>query len=95
MEFEWDEAKSAANLAKHGIDFGRASTIWRRRVIDPISVRMVGDERRGLAIGVIGEDDLVIAVVYTLRNGICRLISARRGRRDERTRYKSEFGHGT
>lgn len=28
MEFEFDQAKSAANLKKHGIDFIGAQTLW-------------------------------------------------------------------
>ena len=29
LEFEFDPAKSAANLVKHGIDFTAAQSIWR------------------------------------------------------------------
>ncbi len=29
LEFEFDSVKSAANLAKHGIDFIAAQAIWR------------------------------------------------------------------
>jgi hypothetical protein len=44
MEFEWDEAKNAANLAKHGIDFEDAAAIllgdaW----VEPAAYR--GEER--------------------------------------------------
>jgi len=28
MDFEYDTAKSAANLSKHGIDFDRAQALW-------------------------------------------------------------------
>jgi uncharacterized protein len=28
MDFEWDPAKAAANLAKHGIDFPSASRVF-------------------------------------------------------------------
>lgn len=28
MEFEFDERKSAANKAKHGIDFVEAQALW-------------------------------------------------------------------
>ncbi len=28
MEFDWDEAKNAANIAKHGIDFDEAIQIF-------------------------------------------------------------------
>jgi uncharacterized protein len=30
MDFEFDPAKSAANLEKHGIDFVRAQALWIR-----------------------------------------------------------------
>ena len=94
MEFEWDEQKREANLAKHAIDFIRAATIWQRSVIDPADLRDEGAERRYLALGTIGEDELVIAVVYTLRGEVRRLISARRGRRNERENYQAQFGRG-
>jgi hypothetical protein len=34
MEFEWDEAKRRANLAKHRIDFVDAKEIWRGDVLE-------------------------------------------------------------
>jgi uncharacterized DUF497 family protein len=95
MEFEWDEDKREANLVKHGIDFAQAITIWSGQVIDPSASRVNDGETRYLALGAIGNDDLVIAVVYTLRDDVRRVISARRGRRNERTNYKSQFGRGT
>ena len=94
MDFEWDEAKRASNLDKHAIDFARAVTMWQRPVIDPAERRSVDGEFRHLALGTIGDDELVIAVVYTLRGKVRRLISARRGRRDERTYYQGQFGRG-
>jgi uncharacterized DUF497 family protein len=33
MVFEWDEEKRRANIAKHGIDFVRATAILRRPTI--------------------------------------------------------------
>jgi len=94
MEFEWDEGKRLSNLEKHGIDFNRARTIWRGDVIDPAAERRVEDEVRRLALGVVGKDEIVIAVVYTDRGEVRRIISARRATRYERQRYQSEFGRG-
>lgn len=94
MEFEWDEGKRAANLVRHGLDFADARTIWRRPVIDPAAERFVGSEYRPLAIGIIGEDEIIVAIVYTVRNGVVRLISARRARRYERKLYQDRFGRG-
>ena len=32
MEFEWDEAKAAANLAKHTVSFEEAKTVFDDRL---------------------------------------------------------------
>ena len=34
MEFEWDETKRRANLAKHRIDFVDAKEIWQGDVLE-------------------------------------------------------------
>lgn len=94
MEFEWDEAKRLINLEKHGIDFRRAMQIWQRSVIDPYEDRVSDNEIRHIALGMIGDDASVIAVIYTLRHGKKRIISARRARRNERQAYQGQFGHG-
>jgi uncharacterized DUF497 family protein len=94
MDFEWDEDKRLANLEKHGIDFFDARTIWAGQVLDPAAIRIVEGETRPTALGTTREDEIIIAVVYTLRNGILRLISARRATRDERKGYQDRFGRG-
>jgi uncharacterized DUF497 family protein len=94
MEFEWNRGKRLANLEKHGIDFLDARMIWAGQVLDPAAQRNVEGEARLTALGTIGEDEIIIAVVYTARNGILRLISARRARRNERETYQDRFGRG-
>lgn len=94
MEFEWDEAKREANLAKHGIDFLDAITIWHGDVIDPAYSRAQGAETRFLAMGIPQDTDLIICVVYTVRELRRRIISVRRARRNERQSYQSHFGRG-
>jgi uncharacterized DUF497 family protein len=56
LEFEFDLAKSAANLAKHGIDFTAAQSIWQdtNRVEVPARTTEVdGDwsDRRPMLVG--------------------------------------------
>jgi hypothetical protein len=86
MEFEWDEAKREANLAKHGIDFLRA-----RRVVEGpheiLSGRKVGREVRMLVAGLL--NGVLITVIYTVRGDRIRIISARRASRDERREYQA------
>jgi uncharacterized protein len=80
MEFEFDEAKSRANLRKHGIDFKQAQALWQdiERVEIPARTQ---DEPRFLVIARIGEQHW--SAVITYRPARVRIISARRARREE------------
>lgn len=85
-EFEFDEAKSKANLAKHGIDFEAAQQLWQDS--DLLEVRAKSeDEERFLMIGRIGEKHWSAVVTY--RRGCIRLISVRRSRKQEIDLYES------
>jgi len=95
VTFEWDTEKALANIEKHGIDFVDVIDMWDRPVVDPAGERFVGDEYRPTALGTIGPDDLIVAVVYTARDGAIRLISARRARRHERQDYQNRFRRGS
>ena len=86
MEFEWDEAKNQANMAKHGIDFDDAIGIFNHRIVEYVDNRRHYGEIRTRVIGVLGEREL--AIVYTMRGEVRRIISARRARRDERRAYR-------
>lgn len=83
--FEFDPAKSAANLAKHGIDFDAAQALWSDDALIVAPAR-VADEPRWLAVGRIGGRHWT--AVYTLRDGAVRIISVRRARRDEIDAYQ-------
>ena len=85
--FEFDPEKSAANLAKHGIDFEAAQALWldERRIRLPSGY--VGEERR-LVVGRIGNRLWTVAV--TLRGEAVRIISARRARRREEAMYGAQ-----
>jgi hypothetical protein len=54
VSFEFDPAKSAANLEKHGIDFGTAQALWNDRDRIEIPARSF-DEPRTQVVGRIGE----------------------------------------
>lgn len=88
MDFEWDPDKAVSNLAKHGVDFADAIDIFD----DPSLLLLVDPrrygERRYKAIGAVR--GRVLFVVYTMRgDDLCRIISARRASRRERTAYSS------
>jgi uncharacterized protein len=81
MEFEWDEAKNEANFAKHGFDFEHAIQIFDGPIRQFADSRPWGEQRIVATGQVAGE---FITIVYTRRNGRCRIISARPARRSER-----------
>ncbi len=86
MAFEWDAAKNAANLAKHGISFYHAVRIFEGPVLEKIDNRRDYGEERIVAIGV--AMGLELYLVYTARGGRRRIISARRANKDEREAYR-------
>jgi uncharacterized protein len=87
MEFEFDPEKSAANKAKHGIDFDEAQTLWKDARLLEAPAR-TSDEPRFLVIGKIGEKHW--SAVVTLRGDALRIISVRRARKEEIAHYESE-----
>lgn len=89
MDYEFDDRKNAANMKKHGIDFDSAARIFDSRIIVCEDHRKDYGEFRYIATGQI--DGVVYVVVYTVRAGIQRIISARRANRRERDAYRSSF----
>ena len=65
MRFEWDEAKSDANLDERGFDFAFASLIFDGLTVEVEDRRKDYGERRVVAIGV--ADGVHLTVVYTDR----------------------------
>ena len=84
MDFEFDPAKSAANLKKHGIDFVGAQALWSDPDRLEIPARSI-DEPRTQVIGRIG--DLVWSAFITHRGDRIRIISVRRARDEEKAAY--------
>ena len=89
VEFEWDPAKAAVGLEKHGVSFAEASTIFG----DPFEVTIPDpdhseDETRFLSLGISAESRLLV-VAYTEREGRIRIIHARVAAAKERKGYES------
>jgi len=83
--FEWDEDKNAANLAKHGIRFEEAASIFEGPVLsseDESSEDEVRERSYGLLDGIV-----VVCVIHTQRGETTRLISARKATKQERTLF--------
>ncbi|HLB48685.1 MAG TPA: BrnT family toxin [Anaerolineales bacterium] len=91
MEFEWDPEKVERNLAKHGISFAEAATVFA----DLLSLTFddpdhSGEESRYIIIGM-SIRRRVLVVAHTDRGERTRIISAREATRSEKQFY--EEGH--
>ena len=93
MYFEWDAAKAASNLNKHGVGFELACLAFA----DPFALmaqdRVEGGEYRWQTLGLV-EGCLLLLVAHTVRDDdgieIIRIVSARKATRKERERYEHE-----
>ena len=78
LRLEWDLEKAARNLAKHGVSFDEARTVFA----DPLG-KIVDDPRHSVEeprFVLLGhsEQQRLLAVMFTERSAAVRLISARR-----------------
>ena len=86
VSFEYDQKKSTQNLAKHGIDFDTAQSLWNDPDLLEIPAKTI-DETRLLVIGIIGNKHW--SAVITYRGDNIRIISVRRSRVEEVNFYES------
>ena len=88
MQFEWDPAKAAENLAKHGVSFEEAATVFRDTLsaTGPDPDHSVGEERF-VTFGVSTSGRLLI-VAHTEHGDTIRIISARPAKSGERKIYE-------
>ena len=89
QEFEWDEAKRLSNIEKHDIDFLKARLVFDGRPMFTIKSDRTSEERFKSTSVV---DHRFITVVWTLRAGAIRIISARSARNAEKRTYRSLYG---
>jgi uncharacterized DUF497 family protein len=89
MEFAWWEAKRLAVLRERGIDFIDAQALFDGRPLYTVPSPR-GTEERRLNIGEF--EGRLVAVVWTWRGGIIRIITARRARNGEKARYRALYG---
>ena len=88
-KFQWDDGKAAKNFAKHAITFEMAREVFD----DVFAIEWPDDhqdagEQRFAVLGVV--EGRILFVVYTMRDEIIRIISARRAESFERRRYHDE-----
>ncbi|MDR3412762.1 MAG: BrnT family toxin [Formivibrio sp.] len=92
--FEWDPAKAASNLKKHGLDFETASQVFH----DPLALTLFDEEHseqedRWITLGQVDGRKLVVAVHTWHENETTtrvRIISARLATRHEERQYQGD-----
>jgi uncharacterized DUF497 family protein len=90
FHFEWDHANSTKSRSKHGVDIEEVEALFTLRLGVPLG-RQVSpevDEER-LCITGPSINDRMVSVVFTLREGKVRPISARPASRKERRLYET------
>lgn len=88
MRFEWDAAKAARNLARHGVSFEEASTVFGDLLSDTFDdPDHSEEERRFLTIGTSDQGRMLI-VAHVDDGESIRVISAREPTRKERNSYE-------
>lgn len=90
MKFQWDPKKATSNLARHGVSFKEASTVFG----DPLASTIRDpdhsvEELRLLTLGRSAAGRLIV-VSHTERGEDIRIISARPGTRGEKKRYEQD-----
>jgi len=90
VQFEWDQAKNAANLRKHGISFEDASAIFSTpdRCLEIFDETHSINEDRFIAIGPIRGG--VVVVVHTeCEERVVRIISVRLATEKEKSMFRA------
>jgi uncharacterized DUF497 family protein len=91
VEFDWDPRKAASNFAKHGVDFAEAIDVFDDPHLRTLVEGRIISETRYRSVGVV--NGMILFVVHTFRGEVCRIISARRANRRERTAYTLQARH--
>jgi uncharacterized DUF497 family protein len=86
--YEWDPIKAAQNLSKHRVSFAEAATVFE----DPFAVTFEDPdhsdrEQRSVTLGS-SHAGRILFVAHTDREGMIRIISARRATRRESHAYE-------
>ncbi|NTA59831.1 BrnT family toxin [Agrobacterium tumefaciens] len=89
MEFEWDEKKREEVIKTRKVDILYAALIFEGTVVTNEDDRKDYGETRQKSVGMVGDECFI--VVHTERDGITRLITAWKGGRHDRERYKASI----
>jgi uncharacterized DUF497 family protein len=89
VDYEWDPAKAAANLKKHGVSFADAALSLE----DPLGMTVPDPDASGEArLICLGADPAgrLLVTVFSPRGKRIRIISSRKASRAERRNYETK-----
>lgn len=90
LSFEWDEFNKFKNWSKHKVDYKECEEIYSNRPLKTYKdIKHSQTEDRFVALG-ITNNKRVLYIVFTVRKGKIRIISARNMSRKERMLYESK-----
>ena len=89
MRFEWDPAKAASNIRKHGVSFDEAVTVFK----DPLAFIFDDEshseqEHREIIIGMSALRRMILVCFVERIENVVRIISARPATRQEIKDYE-------
>ena len=89
MRFEWDPAKAASNIQKHGVSFDEAVTVFK----DPLAFIFDDEshseqEQREIIIGMSALRRMILVCFVERIENVVRIISARPATRQEIKDYE-------
>jgi len=88
MQFEFDDQKRLANLAKHKVDFLFAfDALLDPNAIGWLDQRRDYGEARWVCIGAVS--GRLYVLIYTVRGDSARIISARKANEREKAKYRA------
>lgn len=90
LQFEWDRGNTTKSSTKHGVTPPEVEEVFRLGQAQPLGIQVspeVPEER----LGIVGPDysGRILHIVFTLRAGKIRPISARPAKRKERKSYEA------
>jgi len=85
MRFAWDKKKREKNLKKHGLDFEKAHIVFKGATFTIPDTRFDYGEERFATLGLLEAD--VVVIVHTEDKKEIRIISMRKGTRNEQKIY--------
>jgi len=96
LRFEWDTAKAASNLKKHGVSFEEARSVF----YDELAVQFFDEksseaEDRFLMLGLSSEAQLLLVCHCERDSGnVIRIFSARKATKNEQRHYQGGHHEG-